>query len=492
MKRTQSITLIAIMLITMISQTGCQPPIINPDNGPLIIIKALPEYEISGSALIGRINGVRPNQHRIVVYLKDAYGWRNCLSNDKPLISIDWYSGWSCPVGYLSHYNDYTIAIFLVPKDTQVPMYEKASTEQPNIPEALTSLIFQLDEFSIEGEGESEGEGEGAEGESEGEGEGAEGEGEGAEGEGEVEDGDPRINFSEVPEYETYDNLQGMVGGVNPVEHKIAFYRHSTKGWENEPSTSYPLTNIGSDGKWSCSVDTTTRDVIEYVGYLVRKDTIVPLCSPCADEPVIPEALARASAEIIQPTTIDPEGGPKIFIKEIPIYETSGNLKGTISGVDPYKHQILVFAFGTDGWENLPGSASPLTNINYKSEWTCQVGTIYSDVKSFIIYLVPIGTIVPICAPCNIEQTIPESLATLTVEMLPPPTIDSAGGPKVNIMNIPIYDWTGRIKGSISGVNPYEYAIAAYTKSVNGNWRKQPSTDNLLVKINYQSIPLRR
>lgn len=65
----------------------------------------------------------------------------------------------------------------------------------------------------------------------------------------------PTIEFTYVPPYGSFDNLQGKVTDVNPAEYKVAVYIY-VSGWYTKPYYNSPLTPINSDGSWTCDITT--------------------------------------------------------------------------------------------------------------------------------------------------------------------------------------------------------------------------------------------
>lgn len=63
------------------------------------------------------------------------------------------------------------------------------------------------------------------------------------------------IEFTYVPPFGSYDDLQGSVTGVDPDDYKVAVYIN-VSGWWTKPSSAQPLTPINGDGSWICDVTT--------------------------------------------------------------------------------------------------------------------------------------------------------------------------------------------------------------------------------------------
>jgi hypothetical protein len=67
-----------------------------------------------------------------------------------------------------------------------------------------------------------------------------------------------KIDFTDVPDYGTFDNLHGKVCNVNPADYKVAVYIYvpGAGGWWTKPTFAYPLTSIRSNGTWTCDITT--------------------------------------------------------------------------------------------------------------------------------------------------------------------------------------------------------------------------------------------
>jgi hypothetical protein len=78
------------------------------------------------------------------------------------------------------------------------------------------------------------------------------------------------IEFTYVPPFENYDDLQGAVSGVEPDDYKVTVYIN-VSGWWTKPYSGQPLTTINSDGSWSCDITTGGIDqcATEIIAFLV-------------------------------------------------------------------------------------------------------------------------------------------------------------------------------------------------------------------------------
>jgi hypothetical protein len=67
------------------------------------------------------------------------------------------------------------------------------------------------------------------------------------------------IDFSFVPPYGGFDDLQGQVRCVDPADYKVAVYIF-VGGWWTKPYWGSPLTPIQDDGTWICDITTGGND----------------------------------------------------------------------------------------------------------------------------------------------------------------------------------------------------------------------------------------
>lgn len=83
--------------------------------------------------------------------------------------------------------------------------------------------------------------------------------------------GTPAIEFTYVPPYGSFDNLEGQVWHVLPNEYKVAVYIKVTGGWWTKPYWNSPLTDIELDGTWVCDITTGGQDsqATEIAAFLV-------------------------------------------------------------------------------------------------------------------------------------------------------------------------------------------------------------------------------
>ncbi len=65
---------------------------------------------------------------------------------------------------------------------------------------------------------------------------------------------------------------------------------------------------------------------------------------------------------------------PQIALSSVPPYGGSGLLQGSVSGVDPSSYAVAVYAqVPPAGWSNRPATTAPVTKIDAKGTWTCNI-----------------------------------------------------------------------------------------------------------------------
>jgi hypothetical protein len=114
------------------------------------------------------------------------------------------------------------------------------------------------------------------------------------------DNGNPAIEFTHVPPYGSFEDLEGRVWHVKPVDYKVAVYIY-VSGWWNKPYWDNPLTNIRADGSWIC--DITTGGVDQYAtkiaAYLVPDGYNPPLMD---GDTTLPTELDQKSVTKIDTT----------------------------------------------------------------------------------------------------------------------------------------------------------------------------------------------
>lgn len=87
-----------------------------------------------------------------------------------------------------------------------------------------------------------------------------------------------RIDFTYVPAYGSYDNVQGKVCGVNPADYKVAAYIYVVGKWWTKPYWDRPLTPIKQDGTFSFDYTTGGADeqATKIIAFLVPNSLTPP------------------------------------------------------------------------------------------------------------------------------------------------------------------------------------------------------------------------
>ena len=82
-----------------------------------------------------------------------------------------------------------------------------------------------------------------------------------------------------------------------------------------------------------------------------------------------------------------------IQLTSVPAYGEYGNLSGTVSGVNPADHKVLVYIY-VSGWWNKPSWADPETSIASDGTWQCNISGQGSDIYAteIMAVLVPNGS----------------------------------------------------------------------------------------------------
>jgi hypothetical protein len=93
--------------------------------------------------------------------------------------------------------------------------------------------------------------------------------------------GEPDIEFTYVPPYGSFDNLEGQVSHVTAADHRVAVYIYVVGGWWNKPTWAQPLTTIHCDGTWICDITTGGQDqnATRMAAFLVPSSYDPPLLS---------------------------------------------------------------------------------------------------------------------------------------------------------------------------------------------------------------------
>src|SRR5438128_1788116 len=90
----------------------------------------------------------------------------------------------------------------------------------------------------------------------------------------------PGIEFTYVPAFGSFDNLQGRALNVSAQDYKVAvFIFIPGAGWYTKPTCAAPLTTIQSDSSWTADITTGGSDekATKIAAYLVP----VTFTQPC-------------------------------------------------------------------------------------------------------------------------------------------------------------------------------------------------------------------
>ncbi len=105
------------------------------------------------------------------------------------------------------------------------------------------------------------------------------------------------IEFTSVPAFGSYHNLQGVVRNAEAGELRIAVYIRVSGGWWTKPYWDSPVTPVSADGSFSVSIATGGHDeqATEIAAFVIPADYYPP---GVRGEPEIPaELLERALAQ---------------------------------------------------------------------------------------------------------------------------------------------------------------------------------------------------
>jgi len=105
----------------------------------------------------------------------------------------------------------------------------------------------------------------------------------------------PKITITNVPSYGVSGSASGTVKGVNPSNYKVAVYIY-VSGWWNKPYWDSPLTEIMSNAKWSCNINTGGDDIeaTRVAAFLVPAKYVPPIMS---GEKKLPSELYKNSVD---------------------------------------------------------------------------------------------------------------------------------------------------------------------------------------------------
>jgi len=114
--------------------------------------------------------------------------------------------------------------------------------------------------------------------------------------------GDPTIEFTYVPPYGSYANLQGRVSHIMPAYFRVAVYIKVAGGWWTKPYWNNPLTIINPDGTWICDITTGGIDQLatEIVAYLLPVGYYPPSMSGGSSLPSELDTVAANKTSVVR------------------------------------------------------------------------------------------------------------------------------------------------------------------------------------------------
>ena len=114
------------------------------------------------------------------------------------------------------------------------------------------------------------------------------------------------VEFTSIPPYGSFNNLQGKVYGVNPASNRVAVFIYvNDAGWFTKPTCANPLTTIQPDGTWTADITTggSDQNATRIAAYVVPDSFSQPCVTNVFCIPVAVEDQAIASA---MTTRVDP------------------------------------------------------------------------------------------------------------------------------------------------------------------------------------------
>lgn len=112
--------------------------------------------------------------------------------------------------------------------------------------------------------------------------------------------GTPTVEFTYVPLYGSFNNLQGQVWHVAPLDYKVVVYIYVGSRWWIKPYLAQPLTSILSDGSWTCDITTGGIDqqATKIAAYLIPNSYTPPLILGDATLPASLDTNSVAKVEV--------------------------------------------------------------------------------------------------------------------------------------------------------------------------------------------------
>ena len=116
------------------------------------------------------------------------------------------------------------------------------------------------------------------------------------------------VEFTYVPPYGSFSNLQGKVYGVNPATNRIAVFIYlNGAGWFTKPTCGTPLTTIQTNGTWTADITTggIDQNATRIAAYVVPASFSQPCVTGvfCLPAGVEQQAVAGAITTRVDPGT---------------------------------------------------------------------------------------------------------------------------------------------------------------------------------------------
>jgi Bacterial TSP3 repeat len=116
------------------------------------------------------------------------------------------------------------------------------------------------------------------------------------------------VEFTSIPSYGSFNNLQGKVYGVNPASNRVAVYIYvNGAGWFTKPTCANPLTAIQPDGTWTADITTggSDQNATRIAAYVVPASFSQPCVTNvfCIPATVEDQAIASAMTTRVDPAT---------------------------------------------------------------------------------------------------------------------------------------------------------------------------------------------
>ncbi|HUJ09339.1 MAG TPA: hypothetical protein VL171_04875 [Verrucomicrobiae bacterium] len=116
------------------------------------------------------------------------------------------------------------------------------------------------------------------------------------------------IEFTYVPPYGSFNNLQGKVYGADAASNRVAVFIYvNGAGWFTKPTCAAPLTSIQPDGTWAADITTggSDQNATQIAAYVVPAGFSEPCVTNvfCIPEAAIQQALASTLVTRVDPAT---------------------------------------------------------------------------------------------------------------------------------------------------------------------------------------------